>query len=190
MSATSTPYGLQPVNFPQGRVPLEAIPNGISSGYATAIGLYTPVTMQSTGVLAAATTAQDIYGVFMGCEFYTAGTSLENKKINWAASATYVAGTMMAYVITDPYIRYKIQSSGSIAQTAIGDEADFVNPGTVSTLGFSQAQINSTLAGVGVQGQLRILGKDLNPNNDWGDAYTDVVVEIARLQRVSNKVAI
>ena len=96
---------------------------------------------------------------------------------------------MIAYIIDDPNQKYKIQANGSLAQTSVGDEADFVNPGSGSGV-WSTAQISTTLAGAGNQAQLRILGLATDVTTAWGDNYTDVVVEIARHQRRANKVAI
>lgn len=193
MSQTSQPYGLMPIENPSGgRVPSTAIPGGIASGYASNIGYFSPVIMSTSGTLTIATTAADIWGIFLGVEFYTQNNILETKSKNWLANSTYNAGTCIAYVCQDPNTQFKIQSNGIIAQTAIGDEADFVSAtvGSVNTLGFSTAQISSTLAGAGVQGQLRILNKAYDIGTDWGDPFTDVVVEIARWQTRSNKVAI
>lgn len=193
MSQTSQPYGLMPIESPGGgRVPSTAIPGGIASGYASNIGYFSPVIMNTSGNLTIATAAADIWGVFLGVEFYTQNNILETKSKNWLANSTYNAGTCIAYVCQDPNTQFKIQSNGILAQSAIGDEADFVTAtvGSVNTLGFSTAQISSTLAGVGVQGQLRILNKSFDVNNDWGDPFTDVTVEIARWQTRANKVAI
>jgi hypothetical protein len=85
---------------------------------------------------------------------------------------------------------FDIQSDGSIAATAVGDQADFVNPSTGSTHRPVHGTINHTLKGAGVQGQLRIVGLNLDPNNAWGDTYTVVQVQIARHQYVANKTAI
>ena len=191
MSAISNPYGLQPIYSPGGgRVPLTAINGAIASGYSSAIGFGTPVQMNTSGQLIQATTSSDIWGVFMGVEYYTPGSTLEVKRNNWLANATYTAGTCIAYVVQDPNTQFVIQSNGSIAAGNIGNEANFVNPGGVNGLGFSTAQINSSLVGNGVQGQLRILNVSQSPLSAWGDNYTDVIVEIAQWQTRANKVAV
>ncbi len=193
MSSTSTPFGLSPIRHVNGKFlpPPRAITAGISSGYGANIFFGSPVKLASTGVLNIASTGEDIIGVFAGCQFVPSATGLMTPQMNWVTGATYVAGTMVAYVWDDPGIIYEIQSSGSLAQTAIGDQADFVNPGTGnSTTGLSNAQISSTLAGAGAQAQLRIVGLATRIDNDWGDAFTNVEVMIARHQYVSNKVAI
>lgn len=193
MSSTSTPFGMNPIRHLNGKfIPApRAIPGGIASGYNTNIFYGSPVILNTNGTIVIGTTAADIYGVFAGFQSVPTSTSLMTPQKNWVANSTYVTGTMVAYVWDDPNIIYDIQSNGSIAATALGDQADFVNPGTGNTTtGQSTAQISSTLSGAGVQGQLRIVGIDSDINNDWGDAFTKVEVMIARHQYVANKVAI
>lgn len=187
MTATATPFGLRPIFHPSGQARPSAYAGGIVTGYASAIGFQSPVKMATTGVLQIASTAEDWLGSFAGVE-WTDSTGMPRLAQDWAAST---AGTnIIAYVNDDPKTRFAIQSDGSLALTSRGDQADFVNPGTVNALGFSSAAINSTLGGAGVQKQLRILDLYLDPANDWGDAFTIVVVENARHQYVANKVAI
>lgn len=193
MSATSQPYGLMPVYSPGFDYDTFYIglPNGIASGYATAIGQFSPVIMGANGTLTIATTGADTWGVMMGVEYFVSGNILETKRTNWLASQTFTAGTCTAYYIqgSAPGVQFQIQANGTLAQTALGDEADFVGPGNVSSLGQSTAQIATTLVGAGNQSQLRIMNKALLVSNDWGDAFTDVLVVNARSQLVSNKVA-
>lgn len=193
MSSVAAPYGMNPIRHINGKFlpPPRAIVGGIASGYGSAIYYGSPVILNTNGTLTIGTTAADIIGVFAGCQFVPSATGLLTPQKNWVASATYVTGTMVAYVWDDPGIIYQIQSNGSIAATAVGDQADFVNPGSGdATLGTSTAAISSTLAGAGVQAQLRIVGVGNNINNAWGDAYTEVEVMIARHQYISNKVAV
>lgn len=193
MSSTAAPYGLNPIRHINGKFlpPPRAIVGGIASGYAANIFYGSPVMLNANGTLVIGTTNADIIGVFAGCQFIPSATGLMTPQKNWVANATYVAGTMVAYVWDDPGIIYSIQSNGSLAATAVGDQADFVNPGNGNaTLGTSTAAISSTLAGAGVQAQLRIVGLDNDIDNSWGDPFTDVEVMIARHQYISNKVAV
>ena len=193
MSSTSAPFGLNPIRHINGKfLPAPRVmADGIASGYGSAIYYGSPVMLNTNGTLTIATTAADIIGVFAGCQFVPTAGGMMTPSKNWVASTTYVAGTMQAFVWDDPNIIYEIQSNGSIAATAVGDQADFVNPGNgSSTLGTSTAAISSTLAGAGVQAQLRIVGLSQKIDNAFGDSYTIVEAMIARHQYVSNKVAI
>lgn len=193
MTSTAAPFGLNPIRHINGKFPPppRAMVDGIASGYGSAIYYGSPVMLNTNGTLTIATTAADIIGVFAGCQYIPSNGGLMQPSPNWVASTAYTAGTMVAYVWDDPGIIYEIQSNGSIAATAVGDQADFVNPGTGGSVnGVSTAAISSTLSGAGVQAQLRIVGLSNKINNAWGDSYTIVEAMIARHQYVSNKVAV
>lgn len=186
MSSVAAPFGMRPIYHPSGVIRANAYT--IASAYGTAIYKGSPVILNTNGTVTVGTTAADILGVFAGVQ-YLDSTGKPVYSPNWVASTT--ATDIVAFVYDDPAIVYEIQSNGSIAQTAVGDQADFVNPGTGSTsTGLSSAAISSTLAGAGVQAQLRIEGFSGYPDNAAGDAFTIVQVQIARSQYISNKVAI
>lgn len=192
MTATSAPFGLIPISHPSGQVRNEVILNGVTSGYTSNIGFGTPVRLDpTTRKLVAAAVNQDYYGVFAGCQYKQSATApLVTLSKNFIANTTYI-GDFYAFVWTDPDILYKIQANGSLTQaTALGNQADFVNPGVVNTLGNSTAAISTTLLGTGVQGQMRIMNIYPGVDNSWGDAFTVVEVQIARQQNVANKTAI
>lgn len=191
MSDTSAPFGMNPIRHINGKFmpPPRAIPGGIASGYATDIFFGSPVKLTTSGTINTATTNEDFYGVFAGCQYVPNATSMLTPTNQWVASTTYASGSMVAYVWDDPNIIYEIQADGAIDQTGVGDQADFVNPGSGATTGGSTAMIDATLAGSGSQGQLRIMGLSNRINNEWGDSYTVVEVMIARSQNVANKVA-
>lgn len=186
MSATLAPFGFRPADHPTGNA--RAKPYTIASAYGTAIYKYSPVILNTNGTITIGTTAADLIGVFAGVE-YTDSTGKPTWSNYWPASTT--ATNITAYVWDDPDLIYDVQANGSVAQTAVGDQADVVNPGNGSTsTGLSSAALNSTLAGAGVQAQFRIVGFNRDPNNAIGDTYTVVQVQLARSQFVANKVAI
>lgn len=185
---TAAPFGLQPRYHPSGRVVAQAFQGGIESGYATSIYQGNPVIMATTGYLTIGTTNADVLGIFEGVE-YTNTSGIRQYSKYWPAST--VATDIIAYVYTDALVVYEVQANGSLAQTSIGDQADFVNPGSGSTTtGIGSTAISTTLAGAGSQAQLRIISLSPTPGNAWGDSYTNVYVQIARQQYVANKVAI
>lgn len=197
MSATLAPLGLVPSYHPSGQMRANNYINGLSAAYATALYKGTPVTLNTSGqIVIGAVSAADILGSFAGVE-YTDSTGRRIVSDYWPASQAVLAGSeTWVWVYDDPLIVYTIQADGAVAQAAIGDQANFsatagylVTSGSTLT-GRSSCGINATLAGATVQGTLRILGKDLSPDNDWGDAYTKVQVQIARHVYVGSKVAI
>ena len=189
MSAVNTPFGFRPAYNPIG---LErAKKYTILSGYATQILKGMPVIFNTNGSVVAGTTAADLIGVFAGVEYVDA-TGKPTYSNFWPAGQTVLAGTVpVAYVYDDPSDVYEVQADGSIAQSAIGDQADFSNvaAGLTST-GLSTCTLSATLAGAGVQAQFRIVGFSQALDNAVGDAFTVVQVQIARHQYVANKIAI
>lgn len=189
MSSTNMPFGLRPVGHQFGGDARPQLIKGfIASAYASAIGFGSPITLNpASGTVQIATTGQDIYGVFAGCQYLRTGASIQDVGY-WPASTSYVAGTMQVLAYDDPGIVYEIQASGPLAQTAIGQQADFNNPGAVDTItGFSQARISTTLTTTGNAGQLRILNLGKGLDNAWGDAFTVVQVQINRSQLNASK---
>jgi hypothetical protein len=86
---------------------------------------------------------------------------------------------------------YEIQADGSLAQTSIGDEANLsaVTAGSTFT-GLSQCTLSTTLAGSGVNAQMRIIDLGQGIDNAWGDLFTVVraTVSKSQYQAVSNAI--
>jgi hypothetical protein len=102
---------------------------------------------------------------------------------NWPASTAYQTGSCIAYFYADQNIVYEIQADGSLAQTSLGDEADLSNVTAGSTTtGLSQCTLSTTLVGAGNSGQCRIIDIAPYTDNDWGDAFTVVRVNISEYQ--------
>lgn len=193
MSSTSAPFGLRVAyNSAGGTARYDTFDDSILSGYTSAIYIGAPVKWATTGVLQVASTAEDIAGVFAGCYYKKTGDILVSEGF-FPASTSYDAGTMQVRLFVDQNLVYDIQANGSLAATSVQDQADFINPSSGNTTNQSStAMISTTLVGVGVQGQLRILGlaDGFNQDNAWGDSFTVVRAGIARLQDVANKVAV
>jgi hypothetical protein len=192
MPATLNAFGLEPIAHPSGLVRPQVFVDGIVSTFSSDIFQNQPVLLTTAGTIQpVTTTSSDFLGAFAGVKYTPTNNGRPVIQNSWPSGAAYTAGTLEVSVYTDPQIVYRIQASGLIAATAIGDQGYFNNTGSGNTsIGISQATINSTLAGVGVQGQLRIVGLDQTPDNAWGDAFTTVQVQIARHQYVAVKTAI
>ena len=111
----------------------------------------------------------------------------------WIASTA--ATEITAYVWDDPNTVFEAQAEGTLTRAAIGDQANFSVAGgfTVgagnNTTQLSTMALSITLAGAGVQGMLKILDRAPYVDNDFGDAFVILTVQIARHQYVANKVA-
>ena len=182
MSATSAPFGMRPAFHPSGLDRAQALANGIVSAYASNILKGQPVKYVTGGVIEEVTGTEAFVGSFDGVE-WTDTTGRRRVSNYWPAGTAYQTGSCVAYFYNDPNIVYEIQADGSVAQTSIGDEANFTNLTAGSTTtGLSQCTMSATLAGANNVGQVRIVDLAPYPGNDWGDAYTIVRVTVAEHQ--------
>jgi hypothetical protein len=189
MSASSTPFGFRPVYHPSGLD--RPSKYTVAAAYGTAMYKNQPCILNTNGTVTVGTAAADLLGILAGFEYIDA-TGKPWVSTYWPAGQTLATGTVpTAWVYDDPKIVYEVQADGSVAQTAVGDQADVTNVGNFNATTFiSTCTLASALAGVGVQAQFRIVGFGQQLDNAPGDAFTIVQVTLARSQYVANKVAI
>lgn len=187
MSSTSAPFGLRPANHPSGVIRPNAMT--ILTGYATNILQNQPVKIvpSSTGegTIAAAAIGDRFIGTFQGVEWTdTDGRRRVSNK--WTAST---AGTdIVAYVTVDPTITYEIQTNAAVAVTDIGKQYDFTTIGSGSTTtGLSAMMLD--VASAATNASLRLMGITPGPDNNWGDTYVIVQVQISEHQNVADVAA-
>ena len=193
MSATSAPFGLRPAYFPTGLERAQALANGITSGYGTAIlkgqaVQYSPNAGVILPVLDTTTNSGNVSGAFAGVEF-TDTTGRRRVSNYWPAGTT---GTdIVAYFYNDQQIVYEIQTDATVAQTSIGNEANLSNFTAGSTVtGLSRMTLSASLAGSGSAAQFRIVDLAPYPDNNWGDPFVIVRVQISKPQFVATVNAI
>ena len=184
MSATNAPFGLRPAFHPSGLDRAQALAGGIPSAYSTDIlkGQAVLYVAGSGTIEPVNATGDALSGAFAGVE-WTDTTGRRRVSNYWPANTAYQTGSCVAYFYNDPNIVYEIQADGSVAQTAIGLDANLSNFAAGSNVtGLSQATMAATPLSSGAQGQLQIL--DLAPyvDNAWGDNFTIVRVQVARRQ--------
>jgi hypothetical protein len=191
MSATNAPFGLRPAFHPSGLDRAQALANGITSTYSSDILKGQPVKyVAASGVIQPVTSTEAFSGAFAGVE-WTDTTGRRRVSNYWPANTAYQTGSCVAYFYNDPNIVYEIQADGSVAQTAVGLQADFSNLTAGSTTtGLSQCTMSASIKATGVQGQVQIVDIAPYPGNDWGDAYTIVRVQTARRQLAASNVGI
>jgi hypothetical protein len=184
MSATLAPFGLRPAFHPTGLDRAQALAGGITSTYSSDILKGQPVKyIASSGVIQPVTATTDaVAGAFAGVE-WTDTTGRRRVSNYWPANTAYQTGSCIAYFYNQPDIVYEIQADGSVAQTAVGLDANFSNFAAGSNVtGLSQATLVATPLSSGTQGQVQILDIAPYPGNAWGDAYPIVRVQMARRQ--------
>ena len=195
MSATSAPFGLRPAYFPTGVEKAQALANGITSGYANNIlkgqaVQYSPNAGVILPVLDTTTNTGLVSGVFAGVE-WTDTTGRRRVSNYWPANTAAVAGSIVAYFYNDQQIVYEIQTDGTMAQTAIGNEANLSNFAAGSnTTGLSQMTLSASLAGSGAAAQFRIVDIAPYADNAWGDPFVIVRVQVSKPQFISTVNAI
>lgn len=203
MSATLAPFGLRPAQDQSGRVRQRRLQNGIISGYASTIYQYTPVLLVTAtyNTLNVAGAAADFVGSFGGVE-YTDGNGRRQFSKYWPAGLIPLAGTTwFVYIWDDPRTIYEIQANGALGEVAgrglAGAQVDLIaGTGTGGVgAGSSVTQLSGAAAdasSLSTSGQksLRILEKGTQVDNDWGDAFPILRVQIARHQYISDKVAV
>ena len=191
MSTSNAPFGLRPAFHPSGLDRAQALANGIASGHTTNIFKGQPVAYdEGAGVITQVTSTEAFSGAFAGVE-WTDTTGRRHVSNTWPANTAYQTGSCVAYFYNDPNIVYEIQADATVAQTAIGNEANFSNLTAGSTFtGLSQCTVSASLVGTTVQGQVRIVDIAPYPDNAWGDAFPILRVTVAKTQFVAPSVAI
>ena len=184
MSATNAPFGLRPAFHPSGLDRAQALAGGIPSAYSSDILKGQAVLyVAGSGVIEPVNATGDaLSGAFAGVE-WTDTTGRRRVSNYWPANTAYQTGSCVAYFYNDPNIVYEIQADGSVAQTSIGLDANLSNFAAGSNVtGLSQATLNATVLSTGTQGQVQVLDIAPYPDNNWGDNYTIVRVQVARRQ--------
>ena len=164
MANADAPFGLLPI----GKVGQNRDAQGLSeyniAASSSAIYQNDPVTAAATGYITVATTTDLILGSLNGV-FYT---NASTKKPTWAnnLAAANTATDIVGFVTDDPYERYEIQASSSLAIADI-----FLNGNTVYTAGssanyVSKVEINTSQLAVSTGAQLRVIGVAKGFNNE------------------------
>lgn len=178
MSATATPYGMRPVGVLGGRVNNNAF-NSYKIASATAVNIFygDVVKLTSDGVVTKDTGTATLtpIGVFVGCRFTNPTTKELTFSQYWPTGT--VASDAFAYVVDDPYAVFQIQANGSLAQTALGNNAEIVQTAGSTAIGTSKNSLGASTIDTTNTLPLRIVSFVDGPDSAVGDAYTDVIVK-------------
>jgi hypothetical protein len=185
MSQLYAPFGLRPAFAPTGI--LRPGPLGsIESGYNTTIYQYSPVLIDADGFLEVAAAGADAVGTFMGVEY----VDVEGR---FRVSNRWVAGTVATeirayYTLQQAEIMYEIQADETLTRASIGEQFDWTTLSGNSITGLSSVglDVSTTAANAG----LRVLGLNPGPDNDWGDPFPIVLVQISQHPFVADVAAI
>lgn len=182
MSTVYAPFGFQPVYHASGFVRPAAFT--LADNAAVTLLLNQPVKITTDGVINPAAAGDSFVGTFQGVEF-TDGDG--RRRVSNKFLANTPATDVTAYITIDPTIVYQIQANGSVNVTNIGNQFDFGGASAGSTtVGISQAYLDTaSVVTSGGTAQMRVIGITPGPDNNWGDAYTIVQVQISEHQNVA-----
>jgi hypothetical protein len=182
MSSTNAPFGLRSAYSPSGII--REMAGTIATTYNTDIYTGQPVKIGTNGTLEVAAAGERLVGAFAGCQYLPTGAQRPVISPSWPANAG--ATDIIAYYTMDPYIVYEIQADGSVSQSEVGQQADFTGVANSNGLGYSTATISATTSS-STAAQLRVVGIANGINNEAGDAFTVVQVQISEHQYVSTQ---
>lgn len=191
MATSSAPNGFQPAYHRSGgTLRPQFYKDAIVSGATGDLFRGTPVYFDASGNVTQCTATTVVAGVFAGCEFTDSAGQRRLHKY-WPASQTATGG-IHAWIWSDPNIVFEVQATGSIAQTAVNDQANVASATAGNTSsGLSNCMISTTLVGASGSDQFQIIDRSQKEDNAWGDSFTRVLVIINEHQfRASRTVAV
>ena len=180
MATSATPSGAEPINTlsASGSYTGKVRHIKIASGYGTAIfyGDFVKLVAAGTVEKAAVTTAvvAGTVGIFVGCSYTDPSTN--QLTFNQQFPASTAASDIMAYVVDDPKLVFKMQGDEAIAQTGLGNNVSAVNTAGSTTIGRSRNALDGGSIATTNTLPLRILEFVDGPDSAVGDAFTDCLV--------------
>jgi len=180
MATSATPNGAEPVNTlsASGSYSGKVRHMKIASAYGTAIfyGDFVKLVAAGTVEKAAVTTAvvAGTVGIFVGCSYTDPSTSQLTFNQQYPASTT--ASDIMAYVVDDPKLVFKMQADEAIAQTGLGNNISAVSTAGSTAIGRSKNALDGGSIATTNSLPLRVLEFVEGPSSTVGDTYTDCLV--------------
>ena len=180
MATSATPNGAEPVNTlsASGSYSGKVRHIKIASAYDTAIFYGDFVKLVAAGTLekAAVTTAvvTGTVGIFVGCSYTDPSSS--QMTFNQTFPADTAASDIMAYVVDDPKLVFKMQGDEAIAQTGLGNNISAVSTAGSTAIGRSKNALDGSSIATTNTLPLRVLEFVDGPSSAVGDAYTDCLV--------------
>ena len=180
MATSATPMGAEPTDTlsASGSFTGKVRHMKIASGYGTAIfyGDFVKLVAAGTVEKSAITTSvvAGTVGIFVGCS-YTDPTS-NQLTFNQQFPASTAASDIMAYVVDDPDLVFRMQGDGSIAQTGLGNNVSLVSTAGSTSIGRSKNAVDASTIATTNTLPARIVEFVDGPSSTVGDTYTDVLV--------------
>ena len=180
MATSATPNGAEPVNTlsASGSYTGKVRHMKIASAYGTGIfyGDFVKLVAAGTVEKAAVTTSvvAGTVGIFVGCSYTDPSTS--QLTFNQQFPASTAASDIMAYVVDDPKLVFKMQGDEAIAQTGLGNNISAVNTAGSTSIGRSKNALDGGSIATTNTLPLRVVEFVEGPSSTVGDAFTDCLV--------------
>ena len=180
MATSATPNGAEPVNTlsASGSYTGKVRHMKIASAYGTAIfyGDFVKLVAAGTVEKAAVTTSvvAGTVGIFVGCSYTDPSTS--QLTFNQQFPASTAASDIMAYVVDDPKLVFKMQGDEAIAQTGLGNNISAVNTAGSTSIGRSKNALDGGSIATTNTLPLRVVEFVEGPSSTVGAAFTDCLV--------------
>ena len=180
MATSATPMGAEPTDTlsASGSFTGKVRHMKIASGYGTAIfyGDFVKLVAAGTVEKSAITTSvvAGTVGIFVGCSYTDPSTN--QLTFNQQFPASTAASDIMAYVVDDPDLVFRMQGDGSIAQTGLGNNVSLVSTAGSTSIGRSKNAVDASTIATTNSLPMRIVEFVEGPSSTVGDTYTDVLV--------------
>jgi hypothetical protein len=180
MATSATPSGAEPVDTlsASGSFTGKVRHIKIANAYNTAIFYGDFVKLVSSGTVekAAVTTSvvAGTVGIFVGCSYTDPTTSQPTYSQFFPASTA--ADDIMAYVVDDPKLLFRMQADEAIAQTGLGNNVSAVNTAGSTSIGRSRNALDGGSIATTNTLPLRVVDFVDGPTSTVGDAFTDCIV--------------
>ena len=180
MAIAATPTGAEPVDTlsASGSFTGKIRHIKIANAYATAIfyGDFVKLVAAGTVEKAAVTTAvaAGTVGIFVGCAYTDPTTN--QMTFNQQFPASTAADDIVAYVVDDPKLLFRMQADEAIAQTGLGNNVSAVNTAGSTSIGRSKNALDGGSIATTNTLPLRIVDFVDGPTSAVGDAFTDCIV--------------
>ena len=175
MANKDAPFGFRSVGKLGG-----GVANGGVTEYSIATGATgdifsgDPVKMLNTGTILVAGAATTLLGIFRGCRYTDSSGDVVFSSY---FPTTTASSDIVAFVDDDPKTLFEVQCTGSLAQTAVGNNVELAYTAGSTQTGMSAAEISSTTAAT--TAQFRIVGFSTDPSNSTtGSANINAIVYI------------
>ena len=180
MATSATPSGAEPVDTlsASGSFTGKVRHIKVANAYNTAIfyGDFVKLVASGTVEKAAVTTSvvAGTVGIFVGCSYTDPTTNQPTYSQFYPASTA--ADDIMAYVVDDPKLLFRMQADEAIAQTGLGNNVSAVSTAGSTSIGRSRNALDGGSVATTNTLPLRIVDFVDGPTSAVGDAYTDCIV--------------